>query len=139
MSSASPMERQVTKSLRLALRGSEPALAAPLVAINWFDTRYAPLYHLYNALAARHVRRIGARPLFKAELRETLAGDACLARRFLLIVRYPCGERFLDLLSSRRFQLLSLLRIMTVRRFSFVLHGQIESPAPLPERLPVRI
>ena len=128
------MERQISPTLRLALRGPAQAIASPLFAINWFDARFAPLYHLYNALAAGSVRRVGAQPFFKGELIETLAGDLALARRFLLIVRYPCGANLLDLLSSRFFQVISILRILTVKDFSFVLHDRVDESPPHPLR-----
>ena len=123
--SAASIDRPIIGSVRVVLEGEQTALEEPLFAINWFDTRVAPIYHLYNYLAASRAFRIGAKVFFKGETGEPFAGDSDLGRRYLLIVNYPSGERFLDLMADRVFQIIGLLRTLAVRRFSFVLHRRI--------------
>ena len=114
--------RDITGSLRAEIVGNADDINGPLFAINWFDTRLAFVYHFYNLLAAQRVFRIGGKLLFKGKCKQTIAGNPEMARQFLLIVRYPSGTRFLDLLADRIFRLMSVFRIMAVKRFSFVFH-----------------
>ncbi len=116
------MKRQIIGSIHVGLHGSQADLHNSLYAINWFDTRMAWLYHLYNKLAIKDVLAVGATPFFKGEVCQRVHGVASSSRRFLLIVRYPNGNSFLDLLVKRRFQALSLLRMLAIKKFSFVLH-----------------
>ena len=132
------MERRITRTTRVVLEGVSPEtrLDGPLVAINWFNTRSRGLYDLYNVAAAGLVRRVGAGVLFKGSLVETLAGSAGDERQVLLIVRYPSGERFLELLAGKLFQAISVLRILAVREFSFALNERVDGlPSPEPDRL----
>jgi uncharacterized protein (DUF1330 family) len=128
------MERRITAGTRVVLEGGahEAALGHPLFAINWFNTRSLWLYDVYNAAAAGSVLKVGATVFFKGHLIETLAGNDEEARRVLLIVNYPSGERFLELLSGKLFQVVSLLRTLAVRDFSFALNQRVDGPA-LPE------
>ena len=115
-------QRQITKGTKLILEGESEALQGPLFAINWFDTSVAWVYHLYNRLASGRLAKAGGKPHFKARVTEHLLGDASLGRKHLLIVRYPSAEHFLNLVSDKIFQLFSVLRMVSVRRFSFVMH-----------------
>ena len=114
--------RDITGSLRAEIIGNSDDINGPLFAINWFDTRLAFVYHFYNLLAAKRVFRIGGKVMFKGKCQQTIGGDTEMARQFLLIVNYPSGTRFMDLLADRIFQLVSVFRIMAVKRFSFVFH-----------------
>ena len=70
----------IWKSLSVKLFGSVHAkitscdpdrpLSEPIFAVNWFDTRFALIYNLYNLLAARSVYSVGGRPLFKGKTRQ---------------------------------------------------------------------
>lgn len=124
------MERQITRNIRIHLDALREDVNSqkPLFAINWFNTRAMWLYNLYNLVAARSVFKIGGRPLIKGQITQTLTGEENQTRQVLLIVNYPNGERFLDLLSSRYFQVTSLLRMLAVRDFSFVLNHAVHSP-----------
>jgi len=64
--------------------------------------------------------------LFKGKCQQTIGGDSEIGRQFLLIVNYPSGTRFMDLLGDRIFQLVSVFRVMAVKRFSFVFHKRKE-------------
>jgi len=118
--------RDITGSIRAEIVGNPDDINGPLFAINWFDTRLALVYHFYNLLAAQRVFRIGAKVLFKGKCQQTIGGDSEMARQFLLIVNYPSGTRFMDLLADRVFQLMSVFRVMAVKRFSFVFHKRKE-------------
>lgn len=88
-------------------------------AINWFNTKTRWLYDLYNFLAGGSVRKIGGVPFFKARLREKLIGDDTGRRDVLLIVQYPALMSFKNMLQSRVFQLVSILRSLAVADFTF--------------------
>ena len=118
--------RQILRNTRVVLTGTtQTDLETPLFAINWFDTRVAWIYHLYNRLAAVRVHRIGGKVFFKGRVSEQVGGNPDLGRSYLLIVNYPSAERFLDLAADRVFQALSVLRISAVQNFSFVLNRRI--------------
>ena len=116
------VERNVTRKMRIRIRGEETALQNPLFAINWFDTRAAPIYHLYNLLAGPRAFKVNAKALFKGKLKETVYGNPDLKRDYLLIVNYPSANNFLDLVSDKIFQIFSVLRIGAVKNFSFIFH-----------------
>lgn len=122
------MKRQIRSKISIVLEpiGLKQSPGQPLFAINWFNTRLAWLYTLYNYLAAIPLIRAGASVFVKARLRKTLQGEEADSRNLLLVVNYPSGERFLDLLGNRFFQLISLLRILAVKDFSFVLHKRLD-------------
>ena len=127
----------ITSKIRAVLSGGKKIPPeASLFAINWFDTRFAPLYHLYNVLAAPRVFRIGGKAFFKAEVTEQISGDPTLARRFLLIVNYPSAGAFLNLLRDPIFQIISLLRTSSVKNFSFCLNLRLEGDQQLKPRDP---
>lgn len=128
MSKQDRIERKITGSMTAEIQGKLDEIESPLFAINWFDTRIALIYHLYNLLAASRVFKIGGKALFKGKCLEKISGSPDLARDYLLIVNYPSGHRFLDLLADRQFQLMSVLRMAAVKRFSFVLHQRQGEP-----------
>jgi uncharacterized protein (DUF1330 family) len=130
------MERRITRGTKIILQPIHNAevLSNPLFAINWFNTRSLWLYNVYNLIASRSLFRIGGKVLFKGRVTETLLGSPEDEREILLIVNYPSGERFLDLLSDRFFQITSLLRLAAVRDFSFVLNQRVDGPALLENR-----
>lgn len=131
------IERSITPGIRAFMEslGDEAWLDEPIYAINWFRAKRPWAYELYGALAARSVFATGGKLLFKGVVIETLQGDAG-GRDTLLIVNYPRASSFLDLLSGRFFQLVSPLRMMAVRRFSFVMHRRSDGPALLKYRRP---
>ena len=124
------MQRQITRRTRIVLESDHDAdaLANPLFAINWFNTRSLWLYNMYNAFASPSLSRVGGKVLFKGRVTETLLGSPDDARQILLIVNYPSGARFLDLLSNQFFQVTSLLRMAAVRDFSFALNQRGDGP-----------
>ncbi len=125
--------RKITGSITAEIHGELNEVESPLFAINWFDTRVAIIYHLYNLLAASRVFKIGGKVLFKGKCEQAISGNEELARHYLLIVNYPSGHRFLELLGDKLFQLMSVLRIAAVKRFSFVLHQRQGEPQLLPD------
>lgn len=127
------IERKITGSITAEIHGDLNEIESPLFAINWFDTRIAIVYHIYNMLAASRVFKIGGKALFKGKCQETIFENAELARDYLLIVNYPSGHRFLDLLADKLFQVMSVLRMAAVQRFSFVFHQRQGEPQLLPD------
>ena len=111
---------KISASSSVAIRSTEAKndLSQPLYAVNWFDASPAWLYHLYNKLASRSVYKIGGQPLFKATVKDSILSDKG-KRQILLIVKYPDGNAFKKLLESTYFKLVSILRIMAVKRFTF--------------------
>ena len=130
------IERSVTGKTRIRVRGEEAALVNPLFAINWFDTRAAPIYHLYNLLAGPRAFKAGAKALFKGKVIDTVYGNPDLKRNYLLIVNYPSANHFLDLVSDKIFQIFSVLRIAAVKHFSFIFHQRHDGEQLLKDRLP---
>ena len=126
------MRREITSTTTAILQpiGSAGRTSGPLYAINWFNTRWAWLYTLYNVLAARLLLKSGGRPVLKANHRKTIDGPASAERQVLLIVQYPSGDSFLDLLQNRMFQVVSLLRMLAVKDFSFVFHRRYDDDVP---------
>lgn len=124
----STVEQQITSNTKLIIHGAQDALANPLYAINWFDTRAAWLYHLYNYLAAGRLNKIGGRVFFKGKVENTIGGDESLARDYLLIIHYPSAQHFLNLNADTRFKMFSVLRLMAVKNFAFVFHQPIDVP-----------
>lgn len=112
---------QLTRSIgvRLHARPEPPYESQHLHAINWFDVRALWAYDLYNALAATSLRKVGGVPVFKGRLGKVLVGDEQNQRDVLLLVQYPGAEAFAGMLANRRFMLVSLLRELVVKRFSF--------------------
>ncbi len=131
------MQRRITSGTTIHLEpvdGADP-LEGPVFAINWFNTKRAWLYHFYNFLAARPVIRVGARVLIKGRVQKRLLGAEKDHRDMLLVVYYRSGEDFLDLLSRKFFQAISIFRQLAVRDFSFVFHKRRDGadriePAP---------
>ena len=130
------IERNVTRKMRIRIRGEEATLQNPLFAINWFNTRAAPIYHLYNLLAGPRAFKAGAKALFKGKVQDTFYGNPELRRDYLLIVNYPSANHFLDLVSDKIFQVFSALRIAAVKNFSFVLHQRLHGEQLLTDKLP---
>ena len=130
------MQRQITRTTKLVLQATSDAnqLNRPLFAINWFNTRALWLYNLYNWIAAGRLFKNGGKVLFKGQLIETLIGSPDQQRELLLVVNYPSGEHFLNLIADRFFQVTSLLRLAAVRNFSFVLNRRVDGPALLEKR-----
>jgi len=93
----------------------------PVHAINWFNTRFMPLYNFYNLVAARSVTRVGGKPLFKGRLTKHITGDDKDLRSVLLLVRYPSPVNFKDMAENLYFKMVSSLRAMAVQDFTFCL------------------
>ena len=93
----------------------------PVHAINWFNTRFMPLYNFYNLVAARSVTRVGGKPIFKGRLTKHITGDNKDLRTVLLLVRYPSPVNFKNMAENLYFKVVSLLRAMAVQDFTFCL------------------
>ncbi len=98
----------------------------PVHALNWFDTRLLPLYNFYNFVAARSVTRVGGRPIFKGELTKHIAGNTKDLRTVLLIVRYPSPLHFKDMVENLYFKVVSILRGLAVKEFTFCLTHTVQ-------------
>ncbi len=93
----------------------------PVHALNWFNTRWLPLYNFYNFIAARSVARVGGKPIFKGELIKHITGDTNDLRSVLLIVRYPSPLHFKNMAENLYFKVVSILRSLAVKEFTFCL------------------
>lgn len=121
MTTENQFTRQVKKGLKIAVEPTDDPtyLNQPVWAINWFNLKNKWLYNLYNLVAAPFVKRVGGRLLFKGYLLETVAGNADLSRKMLLIVSYPDIHHFLDMIMIKPFQIISILRVYAVKDFIF--------------------
>jgi uncharacterized protein (DUF1330 family) len=114
-------EAKITKSTSVFIRSSDPdySLAKPVYAINWFNTRFLWLYNFYNMLGSVSVKKVGGTPIFKGRVKTVLHGEADHRRDVVLLVNYPAIENFRQMLESRYFQLVSVLRMLAVKEFTF--------------------
>ena len=121
MHNYSEIRAQVTKKMDVLIRANQPDidLNTPIYAINWFSTKIEWLYHFYNLLASRSLIKVKGRALFKGKVTETLIDDHQGRRDLLLIVRYPSGQNFKELMQSTYFKTVSIFRIMSVKKFTF--------------------
>jgi len=121
---------RITSSTDVVIRSELEGhtLEQGLIAVNWFDTRIEWLYHLYNYLASRSVLKVGGSPLYKAKVTEVLS-DNNGKRSILLVVKYPNGSAFQNLLQSTYFKVVSLLRMRAVKEFTFSFTRAVVNPA----------
>lgn len=98
----------------------------PVHALNWFNTRLLSLYNFYNFIAARSVTRVGGQPIFKGELTKHIAGDVKDLRSVLLIVRYPSPLHFKNMAENLYFKVVSILRGLAVKEFTFCLTHTVQ-------------
>ena len=121
MHSHSEITGKVTSKIDVLIRANQPDidLNTPFFAINWFSTKVESLYHFYNFLAVRSVKKIGGEAFFKGKVTETLVDDNQSRRDLILIVKYPGGLNFKALMQSTYFKAVSIFRIMSVNKFTF--------------------
>ena len=112
---------KVTNSISVLLKSVNDATALdkPLYAINWFSTKMEWMYHFYNFLAYPRVKSMGGKVFFKGKLYQTLHGEEKDGRELLLIVNYPSGNNFKNLMIDTLFKMVSIFRILAVKKFSF--------------------
>lgn len=90
-------------------------------AVNWFNVRSLPLYNFYNLIAGRSVTKVGGAPLFKGRLTKQLVGSENDKRTVLLLVRYPSPVHFKTMVGNTYFKVVSLIRALAVKEFTFCL------------------
>jgi len=125
---------KITKSTNVLIKGRnlEVNLNDPLYAINWFSTKVEWMYHLYNFLATKSLAKIGGEGFFKGKITKTILDESSAKRELLLIVRYPSGVGFKNLMESTYFKIVSILRMLAVKKFSFgFTHKQVATDTPL--------
>lgn len=122
------LHARISADSSVYIRALDDSIAADqsVYALNWFDERSGWLYDLYNWLAAASVRKVGGRPFFKGRVQQVLYGEPPERRETLLIVRYPALTAFRDMLQNRYFQLVSLLRLLAVKRFTFAFSRRLD-------------
>jgi len=98
----------------------------PVHAINWFDTRQLQLYNFYNKLASRSVKAVGGVPVFKGTLLTKIHGADEDQRKVLLLVRYPSPDNFRRMVANTYFKVVSIIRTLAVKRFTFCLSHNID-------------
>ncbi len=121
MQNTSQIDLNINKSTSISIIASQAEidLNTAVWAVNWFDTKRKWLYHLYTSIASGFVIKVGGKLWFKGQFEQTLSGHEKDARSILLIVQYPTANHFLDLVKMKRFQMVSILRILAVKRFVF--------------------
>lgn len=100
-------------------RDKDGATDQTVYAINWFNSQWIWIYHIYNWLALTSVKKVGGQAFFKGCVDKTLLGHENDHRDVLLIVRYPSVTQFLKMLQSKYFLLVSILRLLAVSDFTF--------------------
>ena len=121
MSSFPEIRGKVTSKIDVVIRATQEEinLEEPFYAINWFSTKVEWLYHFYNFLAIRSVKKIGGIAFFKAKVTETILDDSNGRRDLILIVHYPGGQQFKSLMEATYFKMVSIFRILSVEKFTF--------------------
>ena len=111
----------VTKSINVFIKAKDESvdLNQPLYAVNWFSSKIAWVYHLYNMLASRSVKKVGGEGFFKGKIVKTILDQNNSRRDLILIVRYPNGTGFKNLMENTYFKIVGLLRVAAVKKFSF--------------------
>ena len=119
----------VTKQIKAIIRANDKDidLNAPFYAINWFSTKIEWMYHFYNFLATRSVLKIGAKPFFKGHITSTYLDEKNTERQLILIVKYPGGQQFKQLMEDTWFKIVSIFRILSVKQFTFAFTKKISS------------
>lgn len=112
---------QITKKVFVYVEATKENISLDdrVYAINWFNTKSLWLYNFYNFLATSQVNKIGGRGIFKGKTIQTLYGNDKDARDVVLIVTYPNISQFKKLLEMFSFKLVSLLRMLAVKDFTF--------------------
>ena len=112
---------KITKSIDVFIKAkkAEVNLNQPLYAVNWFSTKVAWVYHFYNFLASKSVKKIGGEGFFKGKIVKTILDKNNSRRDLILIVRYPNGNGFKNLMEDTYFKIVSLFRMIAVKDFSF--------------------
>ena len=138
MQNTSQIDLNINKSTSISIIASQAEidLNTAVWAVNWFDTKRKWLYNLYTSIASGFVVKAGGSLWFKGELEQTLAGNEKDARKILLIVKYPTANHFLDLVKMKLFQMVSILRILAVKRFVFGFTQRIEIEGLIKNRQP---
>lgn len=115
------LTQKISKDLNISIMSAGPkySLVEPVWAINWFDVKSKWLYDLYNYMVISHVISISGYPFFKGRLIRRIEGFDIDERELLLIVHYPNPGAFLKMIKSKLFQLKSIIRISTVKDFTF--------------------
>ena len=129
---------EVTKSIHVFIKAKNKAvnLNEPLYAVNWFSSKRAWVYHLYNKLASRSVQKIGGKGFFKGKVTKTILDQNNSRRDLILIVHYPNAISFKNLMENTYFKIVSLLRMAAVKDFSFgFTHKKDVSDSSLNENL----
>ena len=117
--------------VKIIASGEHVSLNKPVYALNWFNVRYAWLYDFYNHLGTRSVRQVGGIPIFKAIVGRRLHGAPSDYRDKVLIVRYPDAVQFKTMLENRYFQVVSVLRLVAVKAFTFALSQRNDAVYPV--------
>ena len=120
-SQQSSLSAKITRNIRVYVQSVRPENNQnnQVYAINWFNTRMLWLYNFYNFLGSVAVKKVGGVAKFKGKVKKILLGSQKEHRDVLLIVNYPHPENFVRMLESRYFQLVSLLRLISVTKFTF--------------------
>ncbi len=133
MTNQPSIECGISASTKILISGVDETadLENPIYAINWFYCKRPWLYALYTKIAGKIARANGAQAVFKGQLTATLPENGVNERDTLLIVRYPSGHHFKNLVENKVFQLSSLLRNKALQKFSFgfsKMHQLTEKP-----------
>jgi hypothetical protein len=115
------LRAQISKTKSVHIQGIDNSseILTPVYAINWFNTKRLWLYNIYNLLAGLSVKKVSGQGFFKGKTGQHLLGDENLRRDVLLIVKYPAAKSFIQLVEIKFFQLVSLLRVLAVKDFTF--------------------
>ncbi len=120
-SMSSPLEQKISSNSKIVIKPLVKGFNenTPICAINWFDLRIGWLYKLYTLIAAKLVAGVSGKLYFKGKLHCKLEGPEIEQRHNLMIVCYTNPKQFLKVVKIKLFQLISILRIASVKQFCF--------------------
>ena len=124
-----PVSTQINKNNKVVITPiSEQAdLEDVLYAINWFNVKRLWMYNLYNMLVAGHVKKLGAKAIYKGIGTQKInIENEELDRRMLLVVMYPSVNSFMKLVSNKLFLLKSIFRVNSVSDFNIGFSKRID-------------
>ena len=113
--------KKINGSTKIIISALNPDINenSTIYAINWFNLKRRKLYNFYNWLASPLLKKVGGRVHFKGFNEKKIYGEEVNGRDALLIVEYAGPKAFFQLLSRTYFQLISVLRLSSVKQFNF--------------------
>lgn len=129
MNSRNILSEQINGSTKLTIESTNDELTSEskVYAVNWFNLKNDTVYTIYNLLVGPLLYKLGGRLHFKGLFQKRLEGADSDERKMLLLVYYPSLLHFSRLIKKKFFQLVSVLRVMSVKDFNFGFFTRVDA------------